>query len=102
MKYSLKDILSGNVLSHDWFRQQYKLIVMISVLIFVYIYIGYQSELQQRELNEVQKEYHDMQMIQLTLNSQLMNQSRQSSIVEMLQSKGSQVKESKTPVIRIQ
>ena len=46
MKYSLKDILSGNVLSQDWFKSKYKLIVMISVLIFLYIYSGYQSQRQ--------------------------------------------------------
>ena len=102
MKYSLKDILSGNVLSHEWFKSQYKLIVMISVLIFLYIYSGYQSERQQRELSDLQKELQDVQMTQLTINSELMNKSRQSSISQMLQAKGSRVKEGKTPARRIQ
>lgn len=101
MKYSLQDILSGNVLSHDWFKQQYKLILMISILIFMYIYSGYQSQRQQRALNEVQKEMHDAMMTQMTVSSELMNKSRQSSIIEMLESKGSKVKESKTPATRI-
>jgi hypothetical protein len=102
MKYSLKDILSGNVLSHEWFKNQYKLIIMISVLIFLYIYSGYQSQRQQRELSDLQKELQDVQMTQMTINSELMNKSRQSSISLMLQAKGSKVKESKTPANRIQ
>lgn len=102
MKYSLQDILSGNVLHQDWFRSQYKLIVLISVLIFLYIYSGYQSQRQQRMLGELQKELLDVQMTQMTVNAELMNKSRQSSIVELLQAKGSNLKESKTPAIRIQ
>ena len=102
MKYSLKDILSGNVLSQDWFKSKYKLIVMISVLIFLYIYSGYQSQRQQRALNDLQKELLDVQMTRMTVNSELMDKSRQSSISALLQAKGSAVKENKTPSIRIQ
>ena len=102
MKYSLKDVLSGNVLNQEWFRRQYKLIAMISVLIFLYIYCGYQSQRQQRKLHDLQQELQDARMTQLTVNSELMNKSRQSSIVSLLEEKGSQLKENKTPVIRIQ
>lgn len=101
MKYSLKDILSGNVLSQDWFKSKYKLIVMISVLIFLYIYSGYQSQRQQRALSDLQKELLDVQMTQMTVNSELMNKSRQSSISALLRAKGSEVKENQTPAIRI-
>ena len=101
-KLSIKEILSGNVLSHGWFKQQYKLLLLISGLIFFYIYSGYQSQRQQRALSDLQKELLDVQMTQMTVNSELMNKSRQSSIVTLLQEKGSQLKENKTPVIRIQ
>lgn len=102
MKYSLKDVLSGNVLNQEWFKSKYKLIAMISVLIFLYIYSGYQSQRQQRMLSDLQKELLDVKMTQMTVNSELMNKSRQSSIINMLEAKGSKVKENKTPVIRIQ
>lgn len=101
-KFSLRDILSGNVLGHEWFKQQYKLILLISGLIFVYIYCGYQSQRQQRQLSDLQKELQDAQMVQLTVHAELMNKSRQSSITKMLQDKGSKVKESNTPAIKIQ
>jgi hypothetical protein len=41
-------------------------------------------------------------MVQLTVHAELMNKSRQSSIAKMLQDKGSKVKESNTPAIKIQ
>ncbi len=101
-KLSLKEILSGNVLGHEESRKQYKLILLISGLIFFYIYSGYQSQRQQRMLSDLQKELQDVQMTQLTVNSELMNKSRQSSIARMLKEKGSHVKENNTPVIKIQ
>lgn len=101
-KLSLKEILSGNVLSSAWFKSQYKLILLISGLIFLYIYCGYQSQRQQRILSDLQKELQDVKMTQLTVNSELMNKSRQSSIVKMLKEKGSNVKESNKPAIRIE
>lgn len=101
-KYSVKDILSGNVLGQDWFRQQYRLILLISGLVFLYIYFGYQSQRQMRMLSDLQKELQDVQMTQLTVNAELMNKSRQSSIAKMLQEKGSKLKESNTPAIRVQ
>ena len=72
------------------------------MLIFLYIYCGYQSQRQQRKLHDLQQELQDVRMTQLTVNSELMNKSRQSSIVSLLEEKGSQLKENKTPVIRIQ
>ena len=59
-KLSIKEILSGDVLSQGWFKRQYKLILLISGLIFFYIYSGYQSQRQQRMLSELQKELQDV------------------------------------------
>ena len=101
-KLSIKEILSGNVLSHGWFKQQYKLLLLISGLIFFYIYSGYQSQRQQRMLSDLQKELQDVQMTQLTVNAELMNKCRQSSVVKMLHDKGSKLKENITPVVRVQ
>jgi predicted negative regulator of RcsB-dependent stress response len=99
---SLRDVISGAVLLQDWFRGQYKLIVMVSVLIFMYIYCGYQSQRQQKQLSDLQKELQDTQMVRLTVSSELVDKTRQSSISAMLQANGSKVKESRTPAIRIQ
>lgn len=102
MKYSLKDILSGNVLGHDWFKRQYKVILLISCLIFLHIYFGYQSQRQLRRLSDLQKELQDAELTKLTISAELMDKTRQSSIAKMLEEQGSRVKESNVPAIRIE
>ena len=101
-KFSLKDILSGNILTKAWFRRQYKVIGLISALIFVYIHCGYLAQRQQRNLSELQKELQDAQFVQLSLSAELMEKTRQSSISKMLTEKESKIKPSNTPAIRIQ
>ena len=101
-KFSLKDILSGDILTRAWFKRQYKVIALISALIFIYIHCGYLAQRQQRNLSELQKELQDVQLTQLTLNTELMNKSRQSSVARMLKEKGSTVKETNKPATRIQ
>ena len=101
-KFSLKEILSGNILTKAWLKRQYKVIGLISVLIFVYIHCGYLAQRQQRNLSELQKELQDAQFVQLSLSAELMEKTRQSSISKMLAEKESKVKPSNTPSIRIQ
>ena len=100
-KLSLKEILSGDFLSNGWLKRQYKLIVLISILIFLHIYSDYQSPRQQKELSNLRKELLDAQMTHLTVSAELMEKTRQSSVARMLKEQGSKVKESNTPAIKI-
>ena len=102
MNFSFQKVISGAILTNGWFRRQYKLMLLICGLIFCYIYCGYQSQVQQKQLSDLQKELQDVEMVKLTVNAELMNKTRQSSIAKMLREKGSGVKESTTPAIRIQ
>ena len=99
MKFSIKDILSGDILAKQWVKKQYKLTLLICALFFVYIYFGYQSERQQ--LNSLNKELQDAYFTQQTINAQVMTLTRQSSIVQLLEQRGSAVTESHQSAIRI-
>lgn len=101
-KFSLKDILSGDILAKHRFRKQYKLILLICGLFFAYIYFGYQSERQQHKLNQLNKELQDAYFTQQTINAQVMTLTRQSSISEMLEERGSKITESHRSAIRIE
>ena len=68
----------------------------------MYSHCGYLSQRQQRNLSEAQKELQDAKFVLLSLNAELMEKTRQSSISKMLENKGSKVKPSNTPAIRIQ
>lgn len=100
-KFSLQEILSGDILTKAGFKRQYKVIALISALIFIYIHCGYLAQRQQRNLSELQKELQDAKFVQLSINAEFMEKTRQSSICEMLSNKGSKVKASNTPAIRI-
>ena len=55
MKFSLKDILSGDVLKKGWFKKQYRLILLIAGMIFMYIYCDYLGQAQQHKLSTLKK-----------------------------------------------
>ncbi|MBR5573352.1 MAG: hypothetical protein IKW35_02550 [Paludibacteraceae bacterium] len=102
MKFSIKDILSGDILAQQWVRRQYKLTLLICGLFFVYIYFGYQSERQQDRLNDLNKELQDAYFTQQTINAQVMTMTRQSSISKLLEEQGSNLKESHRSAIKIE
>ena len=102
MKFSIKDILSGDILAKQWVKKQYKLTLLICALFFVYIYFGYQSERQQRQLNSLNKELQDAYFTQQTINAQVMTMTRQSSISKLLEEQGSNLKESHRSAIKIE
>lgn len=101
-KLSLKEIISGNILKSGWLKRQYKLILLISGLVFLHIYSDYQSQRQQKQLSDLKKELLDAQMTHLTISAELTEKTRQSSVTRMLKANGSKVKESNTPAIRIE
>ena len=102
MKFSIKDILSGDILAQQWVRRQYKLTLLICGLFFVYIYFGYQSERQQDRLNDLNKELQDAYFTQQTINAQVITMTRQSSISKLLEEQGSNLKESHRSAIKIE
>jgi hypothetical protein len=101
-KFSLKDIFSGEIFAKEWFRQQYKLIILIASLIFLYVYIGYETQRQQHRLSSIQKKVEDAYFVKTTLNAELMSSTRQSIVAEELQRRGSTVKESKIAPLYIE
>lgn len=99
MKINAQDILSGAFFARGWFKEQYKLVLLISALVFGYIWCGYSAQQQHHHLTEMKKKLEDAQFTQLTIRTELLQQTRQSSIAKSLQEKESPVKECKEPVI---
>ncbi len=102
MHFSIKDIFSGEILTKEWVKKQYRLIGLICALLFGYIYFGYQSERQQNRLNQLNKELQDAYFTKQTINAQVMTQTRQSSVAKRLEEKGSKLKESHVAAIKIE
>jgi len=99
---SLREILSANFLSRGWFKRQYKLVILISALVFIYIYSGYTSLRQKHRLSVANQELQDAYNTHITLHAELMQYTRQSTVADLLSKRGSQVAENKKAIIHIQ
>lgn len=97
----IQRLLSGDILLSEWLRQQYKLLGLIAVLTFIYILAGYQSMQQQHRLTDLKNEVKDAKFEYLTISAERAEATRQSTIAGMLKDKGSTLKESKRPAIRL-
>ena len=100
--FSLREFLSGDILKKGWFQQQYKLILLIAGLIFMYIYCDYLGQAQQHRLSSLKKELQDTHFVKTTLNAQLMRSTRQSAVSQALKERGSRLKESNEAPTRIE
>ncbi|MCR4664422.1 MAG: hypothetical protein K5660_03550 [Paludibacteraceae bacterium] len=98
----LQDILNGNIFSSNWLKRQYRLIALIVFLIVLYVYAGYRAEQQHKYLGELQDELQDAEYELLTLQSELTDLTRQSTVAEELEKRGSALKTNTIPAIQIQ
>ncbi len=101
-KITLQEILNGDFLTRAWVKKQYRLILLICGLIFLYILSDFSAQRQHNRLTQTERELQDARFIYQTLHAELVEQTRQSSISATLQERGSSVKENTRPVIRIE
>jgi len=99
---SVRDILNGNILTKKFFRKQYLLIILLVVLSIGYIDNRYASEKQIAKVVMLKKNIQDAKYESLTISAELMEISRQSNILLLMQSKGMQLKPGSTPPIVIE
>lgn len=97
----LQKILNGDIFRNEKVAQQYPLLVLIGVFIFVSILMGFVSEWQYVRIGALKKELHDARNEELTISSELVNSTRQSAVARTLKENGSKLREAETPVIVI-
>jgi len=97
----LQKILNGDIFRNEKVAQQYPLMVLIGVFIFVSILMGFVSEWQYVRIGALKKELHDARNEELTISSELVNSTRQSAVARTLKENGSKLREANTPVIVI-
>ncbi len=97
----LQKILNGDIFRNEKVAQQYPLLVLIGVFIFMSILMGFVSEWQYVRIGALKKELHDARNEELTISSELVNSTRQSTVARTLKENGSKLREANTPVIAI-
>lgn len=100
-KVTLKAFMNGDLLMHEWVRKQYKLCILIAALIFVYILAGFFAQRQHHHLTEVKKVLQDKHFEQMTIEAELTERTRQSTISRQLREQGSTLIENRKPIIYI-
>ena len=93
----LSSILGGDILANEMFRKQWKLMVLIMVLILFYIDNRYSCQQQLIELDRLKVELTDVKYDALTRSSELMEKSRQSKIQEYIEKKQSELEIATNP-----
>ncbi|MFA6580407.1 MAG: FtsL-like putative cell division protein [Paludibacter sp.] len=99
---TIRDILNGEILSKNFFRKQYGLIIMIAFLAFFYVDNRFECETQLAKEIELKKKIQDLKYESLTISAELMEISRQSSVLGMVKSENLQLIESDIPPVVIE
>jgi cell division protein FtsL len=99
---TLRDIVNGNILTKKFIQKQYGLIIMISVLLFLYIDNRYYCERQLANEIELKRKIQDAKYESLTISAELMEISRQSNVMKEVNSNGINLIENTTPPIVIE
>lgn len=99
--HDIQSWLNGDVLRSKAIRDQYPLIALIVVLVFVYIFMGYQAGRQQHRLTDTKKEMLDAKFRYMTISAQLTNTTRQSQVAAALREQGSTLQENRIPPTKI-
>ena len=99
---NVRDVLTGNILTKNFIRKQYGLIIMIAVLAFLYIDNRYYCETQLAKEIELKKQIQDAKYESLTISAELMEISRQSNVMKAVNENGLSLIENTTPPIVIE
>lgn len=99
---SIRDLLNGNIFVKKIVRKQYGLLIMIALLLFIYVDNRYYCETQKAKEVRLERQIKDLKYESLTISAELMRISRQSNVQKMINERGVDLKESKTPPIVIE
>lgn len=81
---SLRIILGGDFLAHDFLRRQGNLLILVVIMTILYVDNRYSSQMELIEIDRLKKELVDTKYDALTVSSELTERSRQSRIEEYI------------------
>ncbi|MGL4519948.1 MAG: FtsL-like putative cell division protein [Phocaeicola sp.] len=88
-RHTIWHILGGDILAHDFFSRQARLVILLMILTVFYIDNRYSSQQEIIQINKLRKELTDVKYDALTRSSELMEKSRQSRIEEYVSKRNS-------------
>jgi hypothetical protein len=100
-KFSIKDLLGGNVLSKEVVTRQIPFLLFITTAILLYIFNQYRGENIMRQIMTLEKRVREMRSEAVSTAFDLQEISKQSEVSLMVTEKGLLLKEAKTPPYKI-
>ena len=91
---TFRDVLNGNILSKNFIKKQYGLFLLIAVLTFFYVDNRYYCEKQVSKEVKLKKELQDVKFESLTISAELTKLSRRTYVLDYIEAKGLNLKES--------
>lgn len=91
---TFRDFLNGNILNKKFIRRQYKLFILIAILSVIYIDNRYNCEKKIAEEVRLKKELQDIKFESLTISAELTTLGRRTYVLNYINSKGLDLKES--------
>ena len=93
---TLRDILNGSILKKKFIQKHYGLFILIAFLIFVYIDNRFYCETQISKEVKLKQQLKDIKFESLTISAQLTTLSRRTYVMNYINEKGLNLKESPT------
>lgn len=97
-----RDILNGNILTKKFFQKQYGLLIMIAALTFLYVDNRFYCEKQLANEIDLKRKILDAKYESLTISAELMEISRQSNVMKLVNVNGIDLIESQSPPVVIE
>ena len=101
-KISFSNILGGEILKEDFVVKQSKLLITIAICFILFIGNRYSCLKKITQIEDLKKELKDLKYENLVLLTKLTENSRQSQIEELVESKGLNLSCSNGPVYEIE
>ena len=101
-KFSLKDLLGGNVLSKEVVTRQIPFLLFITIAILLYIFNQYRGENVMSQIMSLEKRVREMRAESVSTAFDLQELSKQSEVTRMVTDQGLPLKEAKTPPYKIE
>lgn len=98
---SLRDILTGRILTKRVVWKQYGLAALIALFAFFYIDNRFYCEKQLAKEIKLKKQLQDIKYESLTISAELMKISRQSYVQRLIIEKGIDLKDNKTAAVAV-
>ncbi|TSA39163.1 MAG: hypothetical protein D4R64_00475 [Porphyromonadaceae bacterium] len=100
-KFSIKDLLGGNVLSKEVVIRQIPFLLFVTIAILLYIFNQYRGENVMRQIMSLEKRVREMRAESVSAAFDLQELSKQSEVTRMVTEQGLPLLEAKTPPYKI-